>query len=74
MDFLIDGRVAIEAKARDVITKDHMKGLRSLRREHPEVERLVVVCTEPKPWRTDDGIDVLPAPEFTERLWGEELF
>lgn len=73
VDFLIDGRVAIEAKAREVITKDHLKGLRALRREHPEVERTAVVCTEPKPLRTDDGIDVLPAPAFVERLWGGEL-
>ena len=73
VDFLVDGRVAIEAKARDVITKDHLRGLRSLRRVHPEVGRMVVVCTEARPWRTDDGIDVLPASVFVERLWAGEL-
>ena len=74
VDFLIDGWVAIEAKARDVITKDHLRGLRALRRAHPQVTRMVVVCTEAKPWRTGDGIDVLPASVFVERLWTGELF
>ncbi len=73
VDFLIDGRVAIEAKAREVITIDHLRGLHALRRAHPEVTRMVVVCTEAKPWRTDDGIDVLPASVFVKRLWTGEL-
>ena len=74
VDFLIDGRVAVEAKARDVITKDHLRGLRALRRAHPELARMVVVCTEARSWRTDDGIDVLPASVFVDRLWAGELF
>jgi len=34
--------------------------------------RRVVVCLEPRPRRTPDGIEVLPAEPFVRRLWEEE--
>ena len=73
VDFVLaDMRLAIEAKATAVIGRHHLKGLRSLAREHTVARRLIV-CLEPRPRRTDDGIDVLPAVEFVRRLWGGDL-
>ena len=74
VDFVLgDMRLAVEAKASARIASHHLRGLRSLADEHPEVGRRVVVGLEPRARRTDDGIDILPAPVFVRRLWQEDL-
>lgn len=74
VDFVLgDMRLAIEAKASARITRDHLKGLRTLQEEHPGVERRIVICLEPRARRTDDGIDILPAAAFARRLWRGEF-
>ena len=73
VDFVLgDMALAVEAKATPAIARHHLKGLRSLATEH-EVARRVIVCLEPRPRRTADGIDVLPAVAFARRLWNGEL-
>ena len=66
-------QVAIEAKASGRITRDHLKGLRSLVEDHPGVGRRIVASLESRPRRTEDGIDILPAEVFVHRLWEGEL-
>ena len=76
VDFVIgngDVEIAIEAKSSARITRTHLKGLRTLAEEYPEVRRRVVVSQEPRPRRTEDGIDILPAAVFAKRLWAGEL-
>ena len=74
VDFVFgDMQVAVEAKASARIARDHLQGLRTLVREHPDVGRRIVVCLEPRARRTDDGIDILPAAEFIRRLAAGEL-
>ena len=74
VDFVLgDMRLAIEAKATSRITRDHLKGLRSLTVDHADVGRRVVACLEPRARRTEDGIDILPAEAFVRRLWEGEL-
>ena len=74
VDFVLgDMRLAVEAKASARITSNHLKGLRRLAEEHPLVGRRIAVCLEPRPRRTDDGIDILPAQAFVESLWRGEL-
>ena len=74
VDFILgDMQVAIEAKASARITRKHLKGLRTLFEEHPQVQKRLVVCLEPRMRQTDDGIAILPATSFVERLWQEEL-
>ena len=69
VDFVLgDMEVAVEAKASARITRDHLRGLRTLMEEHPGVRRRIVVCLEPRARRTDDGIDILPAADFIRRL------
>jgi len=70
VDFVInDMQTAIEAKSSRRITVDHLRGLRALRQDHPEVGRLIVVCLESAPRKTEDGIEILPAREFASMLW-----
>ncbi len=73
VDFVVgDMRLAIGAKATSTVTRKHLKGLRTLAEEHPGVHKMVV-CLEPRPRRTDDDIDILPATDFAHRLWQGEL-
>ncbi len=74
VDFVLgDMRIAIEAKSSERITRDHLKGLRSLALDHPRVVRRIVVCREPRARKTDDGIEILPAASFVRRLWDGDL-
>ncbi len=70
VDFIIgDMQVAIEVKSSDRIHSDHLKGLRSIIVDHPGIARRIVVCREPRPRKTNDGIEIMPAEEFAKRLW-----
>ena len=74
VDFIIgDMEAAVEAKSSGNITSDHLKGLRSLVRDHPQVRRRIVACREPLPRKTADGIEILPADTFVRRLWSGDL-
>ncbi len=69
VDFVVDDmRLAIEAKATARVTADHLKGLRALAEDHPQVTRRVIVCLEPKSRITEDGIEVLTTREFCDQL------
>lgn len=73
VDFVLgDMHLAVEAKAARVIGRHHLKGLRSLAQEH-DAGRRVIVCLEPRPRRTRNGIKVLPADDFVQRLWSGKL-
>jgi predicted AAA+ superfamily ATPase len=75
VDFIVnDMQLAIEAKASERITADHLKGLRHLVQDHPRVRQRVVVCLERKSCRTEDGILILPSAEFCARLSAGDLF
>ena len=75
VDFIVnDMAVAIEVKASKKISAKHLKGLRSLQVDHPEVKKSLLVCCEEKVRTTDDGITILPAEKFIEKLWQGEFF
>lgn len=74
VDFVLgDMEAAVEAKAVERVTSDHLKGLRQLAVDHPETRQRWLVCLEPRARRTEDGIDILPYREFVRRIWNEEL-
>ena len=74
VDFVLgDLKAAVEAKASPRITRDHLRGLRALAAEHPEVRQRLVVCLEPRARRTEDGIDILPAADFVRLMRQDEL-
>ncbi len=75
VDFIVgDMQLAVEAKASPRISRQHLKGIRNLAQDHPDVGRRLVVCLEPKARLTEDGIEVAPAEQFVRRLWQGELF
>lgn len=74
VDFLLsDMRVAIEAKSTERTRSDHFKGLRRLVVDYPHVKRRIVVCREPRARKTGDGIEIIPAKAFVERLWDGDI-
>lgn len=73
VDFIVDDmQVAIEAKAARTAHADHLRGLRTLL-DDQRVGRRILVSLDPRPRRTEDGIEILPAREFATRLWGGEI-
>lgn len=75
VDFVInDMEIAIEVKASKKISANHLKGLRSLKVDHPEVKRRCVICFEDKLRTTDDGIEIVPAEMFMKILWQGNIF
>lgn len=75
VDFIInDMETAIEVKATGKTSPKHLKGLRSLKIDHPNIKRRIIVCCEDKPRVTDDRIEIIPATVFAEMLWNGEIF
>jgi predicted AAA+ superfamily ATPase len=75
VDFIVNEmELAIEAKASAKVTVDHLKGLRELARDHRGIKQRLIVCLERTSRKTDDGIWILPASEFTKRLSSGDLF
>jgi predicted AAA+ superfamily ATPase len=73
VDFVVDDcRLAIEAKATARVQADHLRGLRELAADQ-RVRRRVVVSLDARSRRTEDGIDILPAHVFAQRLWAGEV-
>lgn len=73
VDFILgNAAVAVEVKATETPTTDHLKGLRAWREEHPK-SRCLLVCRAARQRRTDDGIEILPWREFLRRLWRHEI-
>ena len=74
VDFVVGKmQLAVEAKASTNIGSRQLRGLRSIVRDHPSIERRVIVCLEARPRRTRDGIDILPAEDFVRQLWDDRL-
>lgn len=74
VDFIVnDMAVAIEAKATAKVTDQHLRGLRELIKDFPEIGQRLVVSLEPHGRLTDDGIRILSPQEFIARLRGGEV-
>lgn len=68
VDFIIDGRIAIETKTTKHYTASDLKGLRALK-EEGACQRHMLVCREEYPMMTDDGIEIIPYEIFLDELW-----
>jgi len=75
VDFIVGHmKAAFEAKGRDTIHTDHLKGLRELSKDYPNVKKRYVVSLVDHSHLTDDSIGVLSVKDFTSRLWSHKLF
>lgn len=72
VDFVVDGRVAIDVRPTKRSSKSDLKGLRTLKAEEL-LSRYILVCREKYPLKTDDGIEILPYETFLEELWNDNL-
>jgi predicted AAA+ superfamily ATPase len=71
VDFVIDGEVAIEAKATRVVTERDLKGLHALADE-VKLRRRIVVSQDAKR-RTLQEVEILPIREFLIDLWAGRI-
>ena len=71
VDFVLDDRVAIEAKSTRRVQRKHLRSLRALAEERL-IDRSIVVCREDRP-RMEDGIEIWPLEFFLRALWGNGL-
>ena len=71
VDFILDDRIAIEAKSTRRVQQKHLRSLRALAEERL-VERSIVVCREDRP-RIEDGIEIWPLEFFLAALWDARL-
>jgi predicted AAA+ superfamily ATPase len=67
-----DMELAVECKSARRVRDEDFRGLRALLDEH-RVGRTIVVSREERPRTTEDGIEVLPWPQFCQALWGGDL-
>lgn len=70
VDFILDGKRAIEVKSSKNIQEKHLKGLRALAEENTSIKEFIVVCNEATPRRLD-GIHIMPWRYFLNVLWNE---
>ena len=74
VDFIVGKmELGIEVKATSRVSDHHLKGLRHLAKDHPKARR-VLVCLEPKPRKTSEGILILPVRSFAGELTAGRLF
>lgn len=75
VDFIVnDMALAIEVKASQNISSQHLKSLRELKKDHPELKQAILISLENRARKTEDGILILPANDFTQKLWDGEWF
>ncbi|MBM4254152.1 MAG: ATP-binding protein [Deltaproteobacteria bacterium] len=71
VDFIVSGRIAIEAKATKLVDTKDLKGLRALAKEE-KMDRLIVVSRDPER-RTVGNIEIWPYREFLRQLWAGSI-
>ena len=71
VDFVLDGRIAIEAKTTEHADARDLKGLKALR-EEVGISRAILVTRDPRP-RLVDGVEIVPWERFLTRLWADEI-
>jgi predicted AAA+ superfamily ATPase len=75
VDFIVNHiDCAIEAKASRSVSDRHLKGLRELVKDHPEVKKRVIVSLDEKDRMSEDGIEIHHFRTFLKKLWTGELF
>lgn len=70
VDFLLGDDIAIEVKAKKVVTPKDERGLTALC-EELRPKRRIIVCLEAQRRRSESGNEIIPADEFLRELWGQ---
>ena len=75
VDFLIrrgNEFTAIEVKAKETLASRDFKGLKAIA-ELKGIRRRLVIFVGERPFRTEDGIEALPIPDFLQELEGKTI-
>ncbi|MBK7962731.1 MAG: ATP-binding protein [Bdellovibrionales bacterium] len=72
IDFVINEGIAIEVKASENISSQHLKGFEIFSKTE-RLERKILVCQEKIPRKIRD-IEIIPVGEFLLQLWAGEFF
>ena len=74
VDFIVNNmEYAIEAKSKEYITDNDLKGLRELVKDYKSVKKRIVVSLSEQDRLTNDDIMILGYKSFIEKLWNDEL-
>lgn len=74
VDFIVNNmEYAIEAKSKEYITDNDLKGLRELVKDYKLVKKRIVVSLSDVDRLTSDNIFILGYKSFIEKLWKDEL-
>jgi len=68
-----NAQIAIEAKGKEKISANDLKGLRQFKQDYPDVKQRIIVSLEKKARLTQDGVRILPYQEFLKILWKGEI-
>lgn len=71
VDFIVMDQLAVEVKAKEVVTPRDLSGLKALQ-EEKLLKHHVLVCLEDRP-RIHEGIMILPWKVFLDKLWAREF-
>ena len=71
VDFLLNGETAIEVKAKNIVSKDDLRGLKAIG-EEKNVSRSILVCLVTEP-RREGEIEMMPFTHFLNLLWAGEI-
>ncbi len=69
-----DAHTAIEIKSSQNIQSDHLKGLREWKQEYPETSKCILIYNGDSLRKTEDGIEIMPATAFIQKLWAGEIY
>jgi len=71
VDFLIDGKIAIEVKSTQNVTARHLKGLLAFKEENT-TSKLILISDE-KEKRLSNGVMIYPWKTFLDELWNGSI-
>ena len=72
VDFILNESIAIEVKAKEVVSKKDLRGLHALM-EEKMLDRYIVVSFEPDKRILDNGIEIWNWEDFLAALWRAEF-
>jgi predicted AAA+ superfamily ATPase len=72
VDFIVNGKTAIEVKSTKYVTEAHLKGLKAIQQES-QIKQCLIVSDDPRE-RVMGSIHVIPWRIFLQRLWANQLF
>ena len=75
VDFIVNNmECAIEAKASSNIHENHLKNLREIIKDHPNIKKRIIVSLVNKDRITNDKIHIIGVKSFVEKLWTGKLW